>query len=183
MHKSALFAAATLVLAGLAHPVAAQVAPDSYVIQLDDRTDTIYGNTYKNGVLIQSAPFSQNLNAPYGIWSGATLRYDFDFQDNILEYPGGPLSDSLELISVAGTSSLSFNFQSDPYGTYYPNGTTFAETGGWQTVAAFTVSNGDQYLIQFLSSVPEPTTWAMVILGLGLVGTSLRRRGGAVAAA
>jgi len=38
-------------------------------------------------------------------------------------------------------------------------------------------SDFDDYIIRISSSpVPEPTTWAMMIMGLGLVGAGLRRR-------
>jgi hypothetical protein len=36
--------------------------------------------------------------------------------------------------------------------------------------------HGDSYDIRVLGAVPEPATWAMMIVGFGLVGGSLRRR-------
>lgn len=47
----------------------------------------------------------------------------------------------------------------------------FYGVGVRSTSAAFEVDN-----IKFLSSVPEPTTWAMMIGGFGFVGGAMRRR-------
>ncbi len=46
------------------------------------------------------------------------------------------------------------------------------------------IANGDSYFAigGSVSGVPEPTTWAMLILGLGAIGVSLRQRKAALAA-
>ncbi len=41
---------------------------------------------------------------------------------------------------------------------------------------------GDKVTINFASGVPEPATWAMMILGFGVAGAAVRRRHFAFAA-
>ena len=43
--------------------------------------------------------------------------------------------------------------------------------------------NADSLTINIAGSVPEPSTWALMLLGFGLAGVAMRRRSGAVAAA
>lgn len=52
--------------------------------------------------------------------------------------------------------------------------------GGWRAGAATSLNNSSAYekvLFSFsgVAAVPEPSTWAMMIVGLGLLGFSLRR--------
>lgn len=67
-------------------------------------------------------------------------------------------------------------------GSFYNLGATIASASN-QTLTLrisndVTAASGNDFAIDniFLSAVPEPTTWAMMIVGLGLAGMSLRRR-------
>jgi hypothetical protein len=59
---------------------------------------------------------------------------------------------------------------------------TFTGTGAPMTVAfdeTYGANNGGVFLDNIsVAAVPEPATWAMLILGLGLTGVMLRRRNG-----
>ena len=60
--------------------------------------------------------------------------------------------------------------------------TTFTGTGAPMTVAfdeTYGANSGGVFLDNIsVAAVPEPATWAMLILGLGLTGVMLRRRSG-----
>ncbi len=45
----------------------------------------------------------------------------------------------------------------------------------------FTIGIGDFRLVSLAGAIPEPSTWAMMLAGFGLVGYSLRRRRAVVA--
>ena len=80
-------------------------------------------------------------------------------------------------------------------GTFTTNGGGFTARSG----TPFTVIAGDRYTLNFtglstddrtsfidnvsLGAVPEPTTWAMLLAGFGLVGVAARRRAGSAVAA
>jgi hypothetical protein len=65
--------------------------------------------------------------------------------------------------------------------------TTFPLTSGtseYDTVDSFTTGNGtfdftsvSNTTFEAVSGVPEISTWAMMLIGFGLVGLQLRRRG------
>ena len=160
-------------------------AADNYLIQLDDTlsNDTIIGNTYKNGPnLIQSVTFQNDtINAPYVLWSGATLLATFDNQFNFYEPASKVLSDTVEISGTAGNNFFQVVFLSDMEGGIplqpLPNGGVIFENGTFQqAVLSGIVSNGDFYNLQIASDIPEPATWAMMLLGVGLVGIVARRR-------
>ena len=81
----------------------------------------------------------------------------------------------LALNGTAGTSqetvnSLIVNGVGEPAGTYGPTG---------DTAANFQLANitGTGELTVLTAAVPEPSTWAAMLGGLGLLGTVLRLRG------
>ncbi len=82
-----------------------------------------------------------------------------------------------------------FNFGSFGAGYGGPSGdfNIFAATGGAPTGTFYfqlTASGGDSLGVVSIapSGVPEPTSWALMIAGFGLMGVSMRRRRAAVSA-
>lgn len=80
------------------------------------------------------------------------------------------VSKSIKLLGVAAVAALSFagNASAVTVSGTGPNGTTVVVTGLGE-------GSGTWYKVP---AVPEADTWAMMALGLGLVGLRLRRKGG-----
>lgn len=185
MKISALLTAASVAILA-ATTAQAQNQASNLLIQFDD-TDVngnVIGNTYENGVLIQSLNFCcETIDSNYRLLNGATLTATFTNQYNFYELGTGTLSDTSEISGVAGDRVIHFKFQSDGGSsplTAYANGSNLVETGNWQDIVSpGTVSNGDFYAIQMRSdidAIPEPTTWALMLAGLGGMGVALRSR-------
>ncbi|MBO9581617.1 MAG: PEP-CTERM sorting domain-containing protein [Sphingobium sp.] len=111
----------------------------------------------------------------------------------------GVLTDLSINIGAPGYNVAGFAFAGDGIFNLVVNGTTtisnitipsgntaFKLSGAGIQTLAFTFDPGidteKQFRLQGLSTsaVPEPTTWAMLIAGLGVVGASMRRRKTAV---
>lgn len=159
--------------------VAGSASAANYLFQWDDSTSALIGTTYKDGTIIQSVNVgNEQYTGGYGLWDGATLVDDVYIATNIFESDGS-LSDTWLISGARGDGVLNFPFHSDFEGFVLdplPGAASFKETGGWQTVGSFTVSNGDNYVWQFRSDVPEPASWMLMVAGFGIVGSSLRRR-------
>ena len=157
-------------------------AADNYLIHLDDTLpgDNVAGITYKNGnpVPIQDVTFCCDMiNAPYTLWSGATLIASFDNQFNYYDADGVTLSDTVEISGTAGNNFFQVVFISDEANPVaLPGGGVNIENGSFQPgVLSGVVSNGDFYNIEIASSdAPEPATWAMMLLGFGGLGAAMR---------
>lgn len=106
---------------------------------------------------------------------------------------------SFQLGSLDTYNSLTLNFANSPSITYlggqiindltFPSGNqvsgetngriTYTGTAGELITGATFTSTGNSFEFDNLATqaaVPEPATWAMFILGFGVIGTSMRRR-------
>lgn len=178
MIKSFLAAAFAL---GLSVPAASAA---TYLVQFDDTPGALIGTTYRDGLLIQTTNVGAGgYDAYFGVLGGAFLVSDFDIKANVFE-PGGLVpSDTWRLLGVAGNPAFELKVHTDTNGVTPPplaGAPSIFETGDWQTMAAFTVNNGDQYTFQFRSdpgsAVPEPAAWALMIVGFGGLGAVLRSK-------
>ncbi len=79
-------------------------------------------------------------------------------------------------VPLGGGCSVSYNVDS-------PRGLYREFFGG--SVSSFSVTRQDagQSFISIVAFVPEPATWAMMLVGLGMIGYSLRRRRAMIAPA
>ena len=64
--------------------------------------------------------------------------------------------------------TITVNSEADPFGQPYLNGFT--------NIGNQALTNSAPYTIATPGAVPEPATWAMMLLGLGFVGGVLRTR-------
>ncbi|WP_203311571.1 PEPxxWA-CTERM sorting domain-containing protein [Sphingomonas beigongshangi] len=93
-------------------------------------------------------PFENGPNSNAGV---------FDYSGTITFRDGNLVSDI-----------INFTFMSTQLGQ---NVTTTVATGFYQNAPVFNTATG-----QTLAAVPEPATWALMILGMGAVGFAMRRR-------
>jgi hypothetical protein len=90
------------------------------------------------------------------------------------------------VVTVDGVVTGASSYTPSDLGVWHQETFTFTPTtSGWASVG-FADSNlqasGNDFAVSGIPGVPEPTTWAMLILGLGAVGVALRRRPVAVTA-
>ncbi|WP_133365027.1 FxDxF family PEP-CTERM protein [Qipengyuania sediminis] len=107
--------------------------------------------------------------------AGANGSATFNFDGDVITFTGGDISGGGVFTTTMG--ALGSNIQIDRSGlasgaqtitfrgSLTPNGNGFARIGGQLS----------------LTAVPEPGTWAMMILGFGVLGYGMRRRNAQVA--
>ena len=131
------------------------------------------GTLTTNGITIDSRGFTaQMITAITGSFNGSTITgLASPFGANNLFYVTGPSfvdGSGLGFNTTAGTSVNLF-FQ-DSVGSYRIN-----------TTGPFTSSLVTARSSAAVAAVPEPATWAMMLLGFGGIGVAMRRRRKAVA--
>lgn len=174
-------------------------AANNYLVTMNDLSEgPITATIFRNGSSIQSKIFpAETVISSFTLFSGATVVTSFDSQFNFYEPGTRVLSDTSEISGSRGSRVINIRFLSDDSRalTPLPNGGVNFETGGFQNVGGpGVVSNGDVYTFQIASdvevtsAVPEPATWAMMLLGFGGLGAVMRathrsRKSGAALAA
>jgi hypothetical protein len=147
-----------------------------YLNQFDDLGDNLIIKIYRDGAIVQNVTLTgESYTGGYYLFYGV-LSQDVNFSTNIYDSDGVTLSDTWHIFGSAGSQFFSIPFLSDVEGgpALQPlsGAQSIIENGDWQTAATFSVSNGDTYIWQFRSdveatTVPEPTTLTLFLLGLG----------------
>lgn len=89
------------------------------------------------------------------------------------------LTSTFDLGFGSSAYSANFGFLNPTVGTFFITGPGIQLYTGTEAAPTFktgTFALSDGYSISISPGVPEPATWAMMILGLGAVGHAMRRR-------
>ncbi len=137
----------------------------------------------------KSFTYSFDLTNPYSYTSpkiGASET--LDYSDFIYSLNGTPVATplkSLEFYTVALGGGLNLNFATDSvsiYGADIGSAGTLASPALYSTTEAIngTISPSDATGSSFLTvtnaNVPEPSAWALMLIGVGGLGAALRKR-------
>lgn len=189
MRKLVSAAAAALVVVSV--PAMAK-KPSSSPKPAADKTAVVVGSC---AGVATGCLFTGNINASTGGNNSYTLAQD---AYNTLFNPGitlNPIADSAGLGALGGSftgaGGLNGNWSLPGFDVQYiavKGGNTFmlfqtsGSSGSWTTLGNVNGGGntpGLSHLVFFgsqIAAVPEPSTWAMLILGFGLVGGAMRRR-------
>ncbi len=119
--------------------------------------------------------------------TGATWE---SFGHELLDNQSGPSNDNdgLSFAQGAGIPRLSTNFSNvlvDEFGTRdYLNWFTGSVLNNQTVTFQYGLRNSasvEPFLLRQTANVPEPASWALLIIGFGVVGGVMRRRGPAIA--
>ena len=157
---------------------------DTSIAGLDTTFTTPVGGTYPTGGAFADAVFSNNaFRQGNGFLSGFDYQVAVTDSTGGKDYYGAPLH-LIFTLSGTGLSSASFTSQSETAGGASHD--VFFGADLRQTLATGAVITGPAGATECFTrecgggggqgGVPEPATWAMMILGFGGVGVTLRRR-------
>ncbi len=177
------------------HPPGSKTNAIAYNIYLHEDGGTVYGFIQGTGA---GTPVGSFANVYFDI-SGSDLGSDLGFeispshQDVFIPGVFGSNVD-VPIANAASLDGKSFEFAiPDSYftgpiaGVTYPGGQQFTQAGGELTLRlsqslGYSVAGGPGYgeerlgTINLAGGVPEPATWAMMLVGFGGLGAMLRRR-------
>lgn len=197
--SAALAAGATIGLASQA-TAASLVICDAPVCGTPDPNMTFSVNDFEGNFQINSAVVQQGLGNPTSTTvsevDGSGNSVETDFSGTWIL--GGPITAQNETVffTEAGggiSDVLHFTYSSDANGFGHLDGSVISDTETPLTVAALngrglfatqTVAetsrpftfNNTNITASFQSDVPEPSVWAMMLLGFGGLGATLRRQ-------
>lgn len=156
--------------------------------------DANYGNMWMTDLGVDAATLTFDLGQLYDLGGMTVWNYNFGDPGYFTTLDRGAKAFSLAI----STDGISF---SDVLAGTFAKGTgqalageSFDVAGAARYVRLSLSGNHQQWPetygyapvglseVRFSSAVPEPATWAMMIMGFGLAGAALRRRGGRVMA-
>ncbi len=90
---------------------------------------------------------------------------------------------SVQFFGTSNSSNNTDNFGSWTADTVFGDASFLDYLGRGNTIAASTFTNADQWTVGLAGTVPEPASWALMLIGFGAAGSALRGRRGLAAAA
>ncbi|UUR07740.1 PEPxxWA-CTERM sorting domain-containing protein [Sphingomonas glaciei] len=146
---------------------------------------------YPNATAVYSDPFtsvvvSDGVEYPLGSFPTYNPNFSVDVAANSLTITnlvgtnfGDTAFNGFALSVLSGPSILSASVNPSsafsPINVFVQNGTLFANFAGVSTTGGSSVINFTTSR-DVAAAVPEPGTWAMMLLGFGAIGASMRRR-------
>lgn len=138
-----------------------------------------YFTTFSNGV--STGPISNVRAVVEGAGSGNGTFGPSDFS-MVTFRTTQDLDLGRDLVGQGGFGSQMDKFGDSDFNVFAAAGSS-APTGAFANYTAYTdAGRGDLVRLESLkavtvSAVPEPTTWATMLMGMGIVGAAMRRRG------
>jgi hypothetical protein len=123
---------------------------------------------------IAGAPYS-GVSQTIPTQAGATYLLTFDLSSS----PQWGLQDGLEVSAGSATASFTTTNDGTQTNLWEPETLSFTATGAMTTISLIG-NSGDNYIgldnvnVVQTSSVPEPATWAMMLIGFGGLGVAIR---------
>ena len=140
----------------------------------------VVGDSTKTMITANAFPFTGNYLA---IGTGTSYTFNFTKPVQYLAFLIGMTkanSDSIKMTYTTGASNVDLlktaNLLADPK---VDQGMIMIDRGGLVGITSITFSSGNPFAIdQIAAATPEPASWALMILGFGVVGGQLRKRRG-----
>jgi hypothetical protein len=143
---------------------------------LFDATSTTSISNLSNGISASAKAGKYLFNYIFTLTTPGTLTADWDLSaPNVLQPANGPLfGGGLQLAPTAVGSTT----QALGVGTYSLSMTADFQDLIARTGPGITRGNSSNHFAFQIATVPEPAAWAMMLIGFGLVGSSMRSRKG-----
>lgn len=184
------------------HPPGSTTNAIAYNIYLHEEGGTVYGFIQGTGAGTPVGSFANVYFDISGSDTGSDLGFEISSGHQDVFIPGVSGSNvDVPIANAASPNGRSFEFAiPDSYftgpiaGVTYPGGQMFTPSGGELTLRlsqslGYSVAGGPGYgeerlgTVNLAGGVPEPATWAMMLVGFGGLGAMMRRHRSQVALA